>query len=142
MFTGGPGTGKTHLACAVASELMDRHLTCVAFGTVSELLRHVKETYRRDSDRTETQAIQDLTAPDLLIVDEVGAQIGSDHEKLLLFEILNARYADMAPTILISNLDAGALEAFLGQRVMDRYRECGVVIAFDWQSYRGADKAA
>ena len=75
--------------------------------------------------------------PDLLILDEIGVQIGSEHEKLLLFDVLNGRYQQCRPTILISNLSGSDLEAYLGQRVMDRYRECGAVLAFDWNSYRG-----
>jgi len=137
VLTGGPGTGKTHLACAVANAVMERHLATVAFGTVATMLRHIKDTYRRDSDRSEQDAIDDLTRPELLVLDEVGVQVGSEHEKLLMFEVLNARYQECRPTILISNLSAAELETFLGQRVMDRYRECGAVLAFDWGSHRG-----
>lgn len=137
VLTGGPGTGKTHLACSIASAVMERHLASVAFGTVSTFLRHIKSTYAKDSEISEQDAMDDMLRPDLLIVDEVGAQIGSEHEKLLMFEIFNSRYQDMRPTILISNLDLRELEIFLGHRVMDRYRECGAVLGFDWQSYRG-----
>lgn len=137
VLTGGPGTGKTHLACAVANAVMESHLTAVAFGTVATLLRHIKDTYRKDAAKSEQDAIDDLVRPDLLIVDEVGVQVGSEHEKLLMFEVLNSRYQECRPTILISNLAATELETFLGQRVMDRYRECGSVLAFDWQSHRG-----
>lgn len=138
VLTGGPGTGKTHLACAIANTVMREYFAVVTFGTVATLLRHIKDTYRKDSARSEQDAIDDLVRPDLLIVDEVGIQVGSEHEKLLMFEVLNARYQELRPTILISNLDAEQLEAFLGQRIMDRYRECGSIVAFDWGSHRGA----
>lgn len=137
VLTGGPGTGKTHLACAVAGSIMHDHLASVSFGSVATLLRYIKDTYRKDSARSEQSAIDDLVRPKLLIVDEVGVQVGSEHEKLLMFEVLNTRYQELRPTILISNLNAVELEGFLGQRVMDRYRECGSVLAFDWQSFRG-----
>jgi DNA replication protein DnaC len=116
---------------------MEGQLASVAFGTVASLLRHIKATYAKDSQRTEQDAIDDLLRPDLLILDEVGVQVGSEHEKLLMFEVLNGRYQELRPTVLISNLDVAELEAFLGHRVMDRYRECGSVLAFDWQSHRG-----
>lgn len=137
VLTGGPGTGKTHLACAVAGSVMHEHLSSVLFGSVATLLRYIKDTYRKDSQRSEQDAIDDLVRPALLIVDEVGVQVGSEHEKMLMFEVLNTRYQELRPTILISNLSAGELETFLGQRVMDRYRECGSVLAFDWASHRG-----
>lgn len=137
VLTGSPGTGKTHLACAVASHVVQEHLSAVLFVTVSAMLRAIKETYRKDSERTEQDVINRLCEPDLLIIDEVGVQVGSEHEKLLMFEVLNERYQSMRPTILISNLSVDELEEFLGHRVMDRYRECGAVLAFDWDSYRG-----
>ena len=137
VLTGLPGTGKTHLACAIANRVMDEHLASALFLPVASMLRLIKETYRKDSPRSEQQVIDSLVSPDLLILDEVGVQVGSEHEKLLMFEVLNERYQELRPTILISNLTAEELEAFLGQRVMDRYRECGSVLAFDWQSFRG-----
>lgn len=137
VLTGRPGTGKTHLACAIALAVIREHLVQPEFGTVSAMLRTIKSTYRPGSDRTEQEAIQGFASVDLLILDEVGVQIGSEHEKLLMFEVLNERYQEMKPTILISNLSGDELEGFLGHRVMDRYRECGAVIPFDWESHRG-----
>ena len=137
VFTGGPGTGKTHLAAAIANSVIVRHLSSVAFGTVATFLRRIKSTYAKDSQSSEQRAIDELLRPELLVFDEVGVQVGSEHERLLMFEILNGRYQELRPTILISNLNTDALESLLGQRVMDRYRECGSVLAFDWQSHRG-----
>lgn len=138
VMTGAPGTGKTHLACAVLRGVIETYGVPARFVTVSDMLRQIKETYRRDSEVSEREVIERFSEVGLLVVDELGVQIGSEHEKLLLFEVLNARYQELMPTILISNLSADDLEEFLGHRVMDRYRECGVVLAFDWDSYRGS----
>lgn len=135
VLCGNPGTGKTHIACAIGHELIGA-LRSVHFSTVLAAIRHVKETYRRDSDRSEKNAIDDLCSPDLLILDEIGVQVGSEHEKMVLFEIINERYQECKSTILISNLNREELTAYLGERVMDRFSESGAVIAFDWSSYR------
>lgn len=137
VLTGGPGTGKTHLACAIAAAVVREHVASVDYCTVSDLMRTLKETYGRKDGPTERQLIAALVDVDLLVIDEIGVQVGSEHEKLLLFDVLNGRYQEMRPTVLLSNLSADDLEAYLGHRVMDRYRECGNVVAFNWDSYRG-----
>lgn len=141
VFCGKPGTGKTHLACGIGRQLID-NLQSVLFSTVLAAIRHIKETYRHGSERSESDAIGDLLTPDLLILDEVGAQLGSEHEKMLMFEVINERYQQCRSTILISNLNADELTAFMGDRVMDRFRESGAVVAFDWASHRGQRAAA
>lgn len=108
------------------------------FASVMRAVRSVKETYGKGAGRTEAQAIRDLVDPDLLILDEVGVQHGSDTEKLILFEIINGRYEAARPTIVISNLDAEGLEQFLGEPAFDRLREGGGrLVVLDWQSHRG-----
>lgn len=141
VLAGKPGTGKTHIACGIANALIHMGRP-VLFMTVLQALRHIKETYRKDSTRTEEKAIAELMEPDLLILDEVGAQVGSEHEKMLMFEIINERYQNCRSTILISNLTGEELTEFLGDRVMDRFRENGAVVAFDWASHRGQRDAA
>ncbi len=74
---------------------------------------------------------------DLLIIDEVGSQFGSDTEKLFIFEIIDGRYQEMKPTILISNLDINGIKESIGERCVDRLREGGgSMIAFNWESSR------
>lgn len=136
VLAGKPGTGKTHIACGIGRALIEQTRS-VLFMTVLQALRHVKDTYRRDAERTESDAIADLLKPDLLILDEIGAQLGSEHEKMLMFEFINERYQRCRSTILISNLTGEELTAFLGDRVMDRFRESGAILAFDWASHRG-----
>lgn len=78
-----------------------------------------------------------FTKPDLLIIDEIGVQFGSDAEKLIMFEIINTRYERMKPTILISNQSKEELAAFIGERVIDRMNDGGgCTLAFTWDSYR------
>jgi DNA replication protein DnaC len=79
-----------------------------------------------------------MVFPDLLILDEVGVQFGSDTEKLLLFDVLNERYEQRKPTLLLSNLALDGVKAFLGERIYDRLREDGAeAVVFDWDSWRG-----
>ena len=137
VLCGMPGTGKTHLAAAIANQVISENMNTVVFSSVISAMRRVKSTYSRDSIESEDYAIKSFTSPDLLILDEVGVQFGSDAEKIILFEIINIRYQDMKPTILISNLSIDDLKDYIGDRVIDRmYEGKGAVISFDWESYR------
>ncbi|MGE8439932.1 MAG: ATP-binding protein, partial [Pseudomonas palmensis] len=136
IFTGNVGAGKTHLAVGIAHEVMEQGFTAL-FTSVMGAVRSVKETYGR-RDLTESQAIARLVEPDLLILDEVGVQFESNTERLYLFEILNGRYENMRPTIVISNLTTAGIKECLGQRAFDRLREGdGRAVSFAWESYRG-----
>lgn len=136
IFVGKPGTGKTHLAVGIALHIMKQNRT-VLFTTVQRAIRSVKDTWSKGNDMSESQAIEQLAYPDLLIMDEVGVQFGSDFEKQIMFDVLNERYEKRRPTILLSNIAPGELSGYLGERVADRLREDGgKLIAFDWESHR------
>jgi DNA replication protein DnaC len=136
IFCGGVGSGKTHLSVGIAHCLMGKQYMCI-FTSVIGAIRSVKETYSRNSEITERQALDNLIEPDLLILDEVGVQFGSEAEKMILFEIINGRYENMKSTIVISNLAKDPLTEYLGERVVDRLREGGgKMVVFDWPSYR------
>lgn len=142
IFVGRPGTGKTHLAAAIGMALLHEGHT-VLFATVMRALRPVKDSWAAGAAMTESQAVALLTAPDLLILDEVGVQFGSDFERHLLFDVLNERYERRRPTLLLSNLPLAEVGEYLGARVLDRLREDGgEQVVFDWESYRArlADK--
>ena len=136
LFLGRPGTGKTHLGCAIGSYLL-RKGASVYYSTVQRAMRRIKDTWNKESAELESDAIRAMSGPDLLILDEIGVQFGSDTEKNLTFDLLNERYERMRPTLLLSNLAKEDVSRFLGERVMDRLREDGGrVITFDWESHR------
>ena len=135
IFLGTPGTGKNHLAAAICNQIIKDGHTAL-HTTVMKMLRRVKSTWARDAEETEQKAILSFSQPDLLVIDEVGVQFGSDTEKLLLTEIINDRYERIKSTILISNLAIPQLKDVLGDRVIDRFRDGGSVLSFKWESYR------
>jgi len=135
VFVGKVGTGKTHLAVGIALSIMQQQKSPV-FVTVQRLIRRVKDSWRT-KEETETEVINAFALPDLLILDEVGVQFGSEFEKQVLFDVLNERYEKLKPSILLSNIPSEQLSDYLGERVTDRLRENGgALIGFNWDSYR------
>lgn len=137
LLLGKPGTGKTHLAAAIAWHVMQNTTATVVYRTVSGLLQYIKGSYDRESEYTEVEAFQSLTQPSLLILDEIGATKPTEFEQATVFAVINARYEEMRPTIIVSNLGPKELPAALGERCMDRLRENGgKALVFDWESMR------
>lgn len=132
---GSCGTGKTHLASAIINLIASSGYNS-NYSKVYDIVQSIKNTWS-DRSQTEAQAMQNYLNSDLLVIDEVGMQFGSESEELILFRILNKRYEDMKCTIVISNLDEGGLNKFLGERIIDRLKESGGAnIGFKWESHR------
>lgn len=136
ILQGKPGTGKTHLACAIANQVISNGASA-RFTTVMQLVRAIRATWKRDSEQSEDAVLQAIIDYDLLIIDEVGVQYETDSEKLILFDVLNGRYENEKPTILLTNLVGQELNACIGERNVDRIQEGGgTTISFIWESYR------
>lgn len=133
IFSGLPGTGKSHLAAAILQALLRRN---VRYITCMDLIRAVRETWRKDSEKSENQVLAYLEALDLLVIDEMGVQYGTDGEQTILFDVLDRRYREVRPTILLTNQDKAGLKAYVGERIFDRLAETCRWVPFDWPSFR------
>lgn len=132
------GTGKSHLALAIAQLVMLRGTAM--YMDVVDLIRRVRGTWRRDSSKSEEEMFNLLGGLDLLIVDEVGVQRGTDDEQNVIFDVINRRYRDNRPTILLTNLDGRSLIEFLGPRVMSRLSERAQFLSFQWDDWRRRER--
>ena len=136
VLAGKPGTGKSHLAAAILLRLMDRH--SVRYTTMAQMVRAIRNTWRRDSEHSETEVLRYLGEElDLLVVDEVGVQYGTEGEQNVIFDVLDLRYRQMRPTILMTNQDAAGFKGYVGDRVFDRLKETSKWVPFAWESFRG-----
>lgn len=134
VFSGGPGTGKNHLAAAIGNHLLAAGHT-VLVVTIPDLMLRVRECY--DGGQSEASLLDDLCKVDLLVLDEVGIQRGSSGEKVILNQVIDRRLSSMRPVGVLTNLNHAGLQDSLGLRVIDRLTmDNGIWVNFDWASYR------
>ena len=134
LFYGACGTGKTHLASAILCALIDRVKS--KYYKAAEIFTAVRRTYGYQSDRSEDEVIEYFASIDLLVIDEVGVQKGSDAERRILFSILDTRLSNEKPTLLLTNLKKDDLKTLLGERLFDRTRSKCVPSLFTGKSMR------
>jgi DNA replication protein DnaC len=139
-YCGSYGTGKTHLAIAIILELIKTEKINGRYTTTMRMIRDIRSSYS-NRDLSEQGLIDKYVSVPLLVIDEVGVQMGTDAEKLLIYEVVNGRYENFRPTILISNLSFTDMTKYLGARSIDRLKsKQGSMIVMSWESWRKDDK--
>ena len=141
------GTGKTHLAAAIALQLIGEGIPVIC-KTSSDLLLDIKKSFDKDWSR-ESDVLDIYKKVDLLIIDDLGKEQCSDWSMSTLYSILNDRYEDMKPTIVTTNYNADALVAALTPKgfdntkivaIISRLREVSTVMTMAWEDIRGKEE--
>jgi DNA replication protein DnaC len=136
VFSGKVGTGKTHLACAIAEALI-RAEQRPYYSTAAELIRLIRSAWRKDSEEDESKILGRIQKIDLLILDEIGVKGGGDADVQQLTEVIDLRYREIRPTLVVSNYSMEDMGKFLGERGVDRLKENGGKVAiFNWEGRR------
>lgn len=138
ILAGNIGTGKTHLACAILQYAVRRYEAWGVITSAAEICRVVRASFAKGVGFSDLDVLEELAGYDLLVIDEIGVQSGSDFVPGVLSDVIDRRYQQCHPTILITNRKPQELAQFIGDRAVDRMRQAGgAVVGFGWQSMRG-----
>lgn len=118
LLKGTYGSGKTHLAAAVANHQLQLGYRPI-FITVPDLLDHLRGTYRPNSNVTYDDLFEEVRNTPLLILDDLGAHNHSDWAQEKLFQIFNHRYNARLPMVVTTNQDLDMLEERIRSRLSD-----------------------
>jgi DNA replication protein DnaC len=103
LFHGGPGTGKTHLAVAVARELIRRANSRVLFHEHRELLRALQETFDGGAGQRESEVLRPVLEAEVLVLDDLGAGRITPWNRDVLHDVVAQRYNEMRPMVITTN---------------------------------------
>ena len=139
------GTGKTHLAAAIAIQLMEQGHN-VIFKTADDLLRDIKATFD-ETGQEEKKVLDRLKTCELLVIDDIGKEQATDWSTAQLYAIINDRYECQRPLIITTNFnenDLVAVESPKGvgehriRAILSRLHETCRLLTMSWPDLRGA----
>ncbi|MGH9475691.1 MAG: ATP-binding protein [Terriglobales bacterium] len=156
LLYGGVGSGKSHLAVAMAARLLERGIAC-RFVDHRALLKQIQATFDPANPLTEAGVVQPLLEVEVLILDDLGVGRATEWALETLHYILNHRYSQQRATIVTTNLedsetrarrltDAGeagptSLAQVVGERLRSRLYEMCVFVALHGGDFRRATAA-
>ena len=120
------GVGKTHLACSIVHNILNRWkgenvVNPVVYVNEPDIYRRIRETYSFSNEEkkyreSEGEIMAGLMNKPLLVLDDIGKEEPRDPKfvQRILYEIINARYDNLLPVVMTTNLDTEGLKNYLG----------------------------
>lgn len=117
LLQGGYGSGKTHLAAAVANFVVGMGVPTL-FLTVPDLLDALRFAYGSE-DTTFEERFEQIRSAKLLVLDDFGTQNATGWAQEKLFQIINYRYINKLATVVTTNLLLDEIEPRIRSRLSD-----------------------
>lgn len=133
LFWGAPGTGKSHIAACIANELLDKGVSVMMTSCIrlTDMILH--------SDESEEDILRRMNMAKLLVLDDIGAERGTEYSMEKMYSIIDSRYRSCLPLIVTTNLslnDMAKEENVTLARIYDRVLEVCYPIKvedFEWR---------
>lgn len=134
LFYGPPGTGKTFSAACIANALLERRVPVI-------MTSFVKLMEKAQSFDDEGLAVG-FNQAKLLIIDDLGAERGTDFALEKVYHFIDSRYRARLPLLLTTNLDLEEMKKASDiryARIYDRIFELCFPVRFSGPSFRRAE---
>lgn len=129
---GGNGTGKTHLAFAAVRNQIESGKDS-KYVLAYDFFTDIKNSF---SDSSTEAVMRRYEGCDYLVIDEVDKSFGTVTEFVYLYTLVNRRYNNLRPTVLITNASEKDLVTVIGASTISRIGGDGAVIELVGEDYR------
>lgn len=126
------GTGKSFTAACIANALMEKQISVV----MTSFVKILQDIGNYDN---EAEYIAMLNTPRLLIIDDLGAERGTDYALEKVYNVIDSRVRTDKPLILTTNLMFGEMmqcQDLRYRRIYDRILEVCYPVAVPGKSFR------
>ncbi|MCB2180161.1 ATP-binding protein [bacterium] len=118
VFTGTYGSGKTHLAAAIANYQASIGKPPL-FIVVPDLLDHLRATFNPNSNVPYDRRFEEIRTAPLLILDDLGTQAMTPWVKEKLYQVFNYRYNGQLPTVITTSDLISEMDPRIRSRILD-----------------------
>ena len=139
LLFGNVGTGKSYAAGCIANALIDRMIS-VLYVDMTDVVNRMQGNFGADRD----SYLKRITCPDLLILDDLGAERNTSYGKERVFDIVNRRLLSRTPMIITTNIALSVMQiatALDARRIYARVLEVCVPVLFDGENFRKGNAA-
>ena len=134
LLFGNVGTGKSYAAGCIANALIDKEVSVLMVG-MSDMVNRMQGNFGADRDSYMTS----LMRPELLILDDLGAERNTSFGKERVFDVINRRWLTGKPMIITTNIPIATMQKAVSldeRRIYDRILKVCVPIRFNGENFR------
>jgi DNA replication protein DnaC len=117
ILAGSSGSGKTHLAAAIANQCIEEGRPAF-YVTVPDLLDHLRSSFSPDSAIPYDEFFEQVRNAPLLVLDDMGIQSSTPWAKEKLDQLLNHRFNNQLPTVIVSIAPIANLDERIRTRLL------------------------
>ena len=110
------------------------------YRRATEIFVDLKDSFRSSEAKSEGEVIRYLSSAGLLVIDEFQERSESKWENRIITTIIDRRYSDNLPTILIANIELAEMGAKISDSIISRVNESGGVIECKPKNFRTNQK--